>query len=57
MIAAYFLIVLYTNGNGTALTSVPMEIQELCQMAAQQVKADLERTLTTARATCVRAAQ
>lgn len=55
MIAAYFLIVLFTAGKDSAMTSVPMESAEECRQAATQAKADLERALTTVRTSCVRA--
>lgn len=57
MTAAYFLIVLYTSGNGHAMTSVPMETEEQCQQAAAKVKAEIEGTLTIVRTSCVRAQQ
>ncbi|MFV3380309.1 hypothetical protein [Pseudomonas sp. NY15354] len=57
MIAAYFLIVLFSAGKDSAMTSVPMESAEACQQAAVQAKADLEGTFSIVRTSCVRGKQ
>lgn len=54
MIAAYFLIVLFTAGKDSAMTSVPMESAEACQQGAVQAKAELEGTFSIVRTSCVR---
>ncbi|WP_158255594.1 MULTISPECIES: hypothetical protein [Pseudomonas] len=54
MIAAYFLIVLFTAGKDSAMTSVPMESAEACQQAAVQAKSELEGTFSIVRTSCVR---
>lgn len=53
MTAPFLLIILYVFGQGSAMTSVPMETMELCEQAAVQTK-KLEGGLSTIKTQCVR---
>lgn len=53
MSAPFLLIILYVYGQGSSMTSVPMETLELCEQAAVQAK-KLEGALSNIKTQCVR---
>lgn len=50
----YFLIVVLFAGQGSSMTTVPMQTLQACEKAAVQAKA-IEGTFSTLKTTCVKA--
>lgn len=53
MTAPFLLIILYVYGQGSAMTSAPMETLELCEQAAAQAR-KLEGALSNIKTQCLR---